>query len=117
MSKEAVKNNPFVFDRRRLSEPDIVYPQYERLMFSYWRKGLSMSQEECPWEDIIRDGKSIRDYPDVVNWFVRGVAWGIALSRTERIKRDGQERLQIVICEAENIFENLRAELFENPAL
>lgn len=108
MSKEERIVNPFVYNRKNLDTPNSFNSPYdERLIYSYWRRGLEMGQSNTSLSDISKNAVSIRDYSDVAEWFVRGVAWGTAIRRTEKIKKHGQEYFGQVLKEAGKVFESL----------
>ncbi len=111
MRKENSQVNPFIFRRRQTNNPEFENPFYEALVFSLWREGLRQGEEGASLVDIVSNARRIKEYPQALEWFARGVAWGRAVGIT-REKGETLEKLKDrVLAKARTTLESLQKEL------
>ncbi len=111
MRKENSQINPFIFRIRQTNNPEFENPLYEALVLSLWKEGLRQGEGDTPLADIVSNARRVREYPQALEWFARGVAWGSAVGIT-REKGETLEKLKDrVLAKARITFESLQKEL------
>lgn len=109
--------NPFVFRRNQPDGGEFDGPIQETLILSLWKMGLKKGEEALKkgseaarCDEVLGYAKSIRDYPQAQEWYLKGVAWGTAI-RTVKRGKSKEELRDRILEKAHSVYNNLHRKI------